>query len=132
MKPIDILQINSYSKFVTRGTMEAKFVSHQPQASENTRLIFMVGGNIILTDESGKCHSVNGYDSSYLETNFKNFDVFVDDIQIGWINILRTEGEGDVISSCSGKIYNSFQTAKKYFDENCLKTVKIEWVIEDE
>ena len=132
MKTIDILKINSYSRFVTKGLKEAKFISHQPEAKENNRLIFMVDGNIILTDEKGKCCSVNGYDSTYSDTSFANFDVFVDDVQRGWINILKSNSTGEVISTCSGEIYNSFQTAKKFFDESCFKTVQIEWVIDDD
>lgn len=133
MKQIDISKINSYSRFVTAGLKEAKFISHQPEAKEKNRLIFMVDGNIILTDERGKCYTINGYDSSYFEASgYTNFDVFVDDIQRGWINILKSNATEEIVSTCSGEIYNSFQTAKKFFDENCLKTVQIEWVIEDD
>lgn len=133
MKTIDISKINSYSRFVTKGLKEAKFISYQPEAKENNRLIFMVEGNIILTDEKGKCYTINGYDSSYSDASgFPNFDIFVDDIQRGWINILKSNSTGDIVSMCSGEIYNSFQTAKKFFNDDCLKTVQIEWVIEDD
>lgn len=133
MKQIEIDKIHSYSKFITKGLKDAKFIAYVPEASERNRLIFMVQGNILHTDENGKCYTINGYDSDFSGSSFGNYDVYVDDIQIGWINIYKFDGElNNVVANCSPQIFDSYEFAKKNAANNVLSTVKIEWVIEDE
>jgi hypothetical protein len=93
----------------------------------------MVQGNILHTDEKGKCYTVNGYDSNFSGSSFGIYDVFVDDVQIGWINIYKCDNIFDnVVAECSPQIFDSYELAKKNAANNVLSTVKIEWVIEDE
>lgn len=133
MKQIDINKIQSYSKFITKGLKDAKLIAYVPEANERSRLIFMVQGNILHADESGKCYTINGYDSDYSGNSFRNYDVYVDDIQTGWINIYNTsELDTHVVAECSPQVFDSYESAKKNAANNVFSTVKIEWVIEDE
>lgn len=133
MKQIEIDKIQSYTKFITKGMKNAKLIAYVPEANEHNRLIFMVQGNILHTDETGKCYTVNGYDSDFSGSSFRSYDVYVDDIQIGWINIYNlNSNEDNVVAECSPQIYDSYESAKKNAANNIISTVKIEWVIEDE
>lgn len=133
MKEIDINKIESYSKFITKGMNDAKLIAYVPEANENCRLIFMVQGNILHTDTKGKCYTVNGYDSDFSGSSFRNYDVYVDDIQVGWVNIYNTKQKNaSVVADCSPQVYNSYELAKKNAENDVLSTIKIEWVIEDE
>lgn len=130
MKEIDIrrIKINS-SKFITRLGKEVKFLNYVPEAGQNNRLLFLLEGNILGCDEQGKCWTVNSYDSSYSETDFRNFDVFVDDLVHGYINIYKSAS-----GYFSHGIYNSREEAKEQSVEsdNFIKTIKIEWSEDDE
>jgi hypothetical protein len=133
MKEIKIDKINSYSKFITRGMKNAKLIAYVPEANEKNRLIFMVQGNILHTDERGKCYTVNGYDSDFSGSDFRTYDVYVDDVQIGWVNIYIVPTlKKNVVAECSPQVFDSYESAKKNAANNVLSTVKIEWVIEDE
>ena len=133
MKQIEIDKLESYTKFITKGLKNAKLIAYIPEANEHNRLIFMVQGNILHTDEKGKCYTVNGYDSNFSGSSFGIYDVFVDDVQIGWINIYKCDNIFDnVVAECSPQIFDSYELAKKNAANNVLSTVKIEWVIEDE
>ncbi len=133
MKQIDINKIQSYSKFITKGLKNAKLIAYVPEATEKNRLIFMVQGNILHTDENGKCYTVNGYDSDFSGSSFGTYDVYVDDIQAGWVNIYNTNSSiTNVVAECFPQIFDSYESAKKNAANNVLSTVKIEWVIEDE
>lgn len=130
MKKIDISKIKTYSKFITKGLKSARLISYEPNANEKNRLIFMVESNIIHTDETGTCYSINGFDQEYSGGSFGNFDVYVDDVINGWINIYDSETTDESITSCSPIIYNSYENARKNANEFVINTIKIEWVIE--
>lgn len=131
MRAIDIRRLSFVnSKFVTRVGKEVKFLNYVPEANEKNRLLFLLEGNILGCDEEGRCWTVNSYDSSYSETDFRNFDVFVDDLIHGYINIYKTAS-----GYFSHGIYTSREEAKKEVlekSEKFVKTLKIEWSEEDE
>lgn len=130
MKKIDISKLKTYNKFITKGLKSARLIAYEPEAGEKNRLIFMVESNIIHTDETGKCYSINGFDSEYSGGSFGNYDVYVDDVTIGWINIYDSECTEEIITSCSPMIYNSYENARKNANEFVINTIKIELVNE--
>jgi hypothetical protein len=129
MKPITIDKLDTYKKFITRGLKPARLISYVPDANEKNRLIFMVEGNIIHTDETGVCWTLNSFDSYYTGSSFRNYDVMVDDIEFGWINLYNNDS-GKLC--CSSEIYNSFEEAKKNPTKQIFKTIQIQWSIDNE
>lgn len=121
MKEIDIKTLKSSSKFVTRGLKPAKFLNYVPEAQERSRLLFMVEGNIVQTDEKGKCWFVNSYDADFTSTSFHNFDVFVDNRVSAWINI-KEKGDWYEVEG----IYKTYEEAKNS-KSPVYKTIEIEW-----
>lgn len=130
MKQIDIKLIDQYPGFITRSGKPAKFVKYIPTASPKTRLLFVVGEQILGCDEQGTCWSVNGIDSSVTETRYVSYDVFVDNKYVGWINLnVSEEFQKGVLSECSPFIYSSLEDALRNSTEKTYKTLKIEWSI---
>jgi hypothetical protein len=131
MKTIDINKINLYKKFVTRNHMVAKLLSHVPETASNQRLIFLVSGNIVTTNEEGKCTTVNSKGPEYFDTNYSSFDVFYDDIEEGWVNMKKSvDKDGKPVYTVSSVIHPDIETAKKHVENDHFKTIRIEWSIE--
>ena len=129
MKQIEIDNIEKYNRFVTRGGKPANLLNYVPESNEKNRLIFIVEKNIIMTSETGICYTVNGYSTEYCGSSFNNFDVFVDDIQIGWINLYKLESDQTFVGECSDKIFQTRELAVKNAIAPILKTIKIEFSI---
>lgn len=122
MIKIDINELNKYEKFITRGLKPAKFLNYVPEANEKTRLLFMVEGNVIQTDEEGICWFVNSYESSYTNTSFHNFDVFVDDKVKYWTNVYKKGSEYYVDG-----VFETYEIAKSNAKDTVYKTVELNW-----
>jgi hypothetical protein len=131
MKRIDINYINKYPKFITRTGQTVKFLNYIPEANERNRLLFFVDGNILGCNEEGKCFTINSYDYTELDTNYRNFDVFVADKMDGWVHLY----EKNDFFVCDDTIFRTYEDAKSVADKSNVKVdkiAKIEWSIIDD
>lgn len=134
MKPIEIDKIEKYSSFVTRNGKQAKFIKYVPEANSQTRLLFLVDEKVLGCDTTGKCWVINGVDSSFTDSRYYGFDIFVDNKIVGWINLNASTKlkNPNVLAECSSLIYKTYEEAIKNATEKTFKTLKIEWSINDE
>lgn len=124
MKPINMRKISVNQRFITRDKQQVKFIQYISAANPKNRLLFLLNGNILACDEEGKCWSINNHDASYTDTDFTKYDVFVDDVMYGWVNLYIDYGTYTV----EEKVYSSFEEAKNKSSKNKhCKTIKIEW-----
>ena len=123
MKEIDISKLSSYSKFVTRTGKEVSLIKYVPQAHDKSKLLFILEGNVLGCDEKGKCWTVNSYDSFYTETSYLNFDVFAEDVIVGYINIFELNGSWFVQE---GRIHRNLEEAIQKKQKGS-KIIKIDW-----
>lgn len=129
MKEIDIENIENYTSFITRQGKVAKYIKHIPKADLKNRLLFLVDDKVLGCDQNGKCWTINGVDSSVLETKYYGFDIFVDSKITGWININNNDKQksSNILMECSPVIYKTQEEALKNTTEKTFKTIKIEW-----
>lgn len=127
MNKIDIKKLSTYTSFVTRENRSVKLLNYVPQANLKNRLLFLLDGNILSCDETGICWFVNSYEESYTETNYRKFDVFVDNKIVAYINISK---HGSWYTSEG--LYKTEEEAKLNGKGSDFNTVKVEWILEDE
>lgn len=122
MRKIDISKIDEQTSYVTKEGKAVKLLNYVSQAHPRSKLLFLLEGNILGCDEEGKCWTVNNYDSSFTDTDFRKFDVFVDDRIKGYMNIYK---EGKWFRN--SKLHKTREEAKKFAEPELYKTIEIDW-----
>ena len=122
MKKIDISQIDESTTYITREGKHIRLLNYVSQAHSRSKLLFLLEGNILGCDEEGKCWTVNNYDSSYTDTDFSKFDVFVDDRIKGYLNVYK---EGKWFRN--SKLYRTREEAKSNAESELYKIIEVEW-----
>ena len=122
MKKIDISQIDESTTYITREGKQIRLLNYVSQAHSRSKLLFLLEGNILGCDEEGKCWTVNNYDSSYTDTDFSKFDVFVDDRIKGYLNVYK---EGKWFRN--SKLYRTREEAKSNAESGLYKIIEVEW-----